>query len=131
MWQSLWFYMTKTPGYTDLKMWVKGSLRNNSTGMGAKNLSKTITPRHYGDEWDTPWRSMLLLRAWALWRCRDWAKRQPSRMREFQHELDRLGKDLVSSRQREPGKFLLGSQGAEQWLSIWVPELVARKATGS
>ena len=56
VWQSLWFYMTKTPGYTDMKMWVKGSLRNDTSGLGTKNLSKTITPKHYGDEWDTPWR---------------------------------------------------------------------------
>ena len=131
VWQSLWFYMTKTPGYTDMKMWVKGSLRNNTSGLGTKNLSKTITPKHYGDEWDTPWRSKLLLRSWALWRCKEWANLQTSRQREFQQEFERLERDLASARRSEPGRFLLGSQGAERLLSSWVPDLVVRLKAGS
>lgn len=34
VWENPWFYITKTPGFTDLKCWVKWSFRSVSTGMG-------------------------------------------------------------------------------------------------
>jgi hypothetical protein len=47
-----------------------GSFRNVTTGMGISALSKTLTPWHYGDTMDDPWRTLIVLKAWALWRAR-------------------------------------------------------------
>ena len=58
--------MTKTPGFTGVKCHIKAAFRNCSSGMGVTNMSKTLSSHHYGDEWDYPWRVVLLLRAWTI-----------------------------------------------------------------
>ena len=68
VWECCWFYITKTPGYSDIKIWVRAPLRNAEVGMGTRFLSRTLTPLHYRDDSTYPWKSLLLLRAWG--QCR-------------------------------------------------------------
>ena len=64
IWESTWFYMTQTPGWTDIKCLVKWQFRSVTTGMGPRWFSRTLSPHHYGDDLRDPWRSILLLRYW-------------------------------------------------------------------
>ena len=54
IWESTWFYATKTPGWVDMKCWLKWQYRSSSEGMGTRSMSKTLTPYRYGDDWDDP-----------------------------------------------------------------------------
>jgi hypothetical protein len=125
IWTSAWFYITKTPGYSDVKCWVKAGFRRTPGGMGSKGLSKTLTPAHYGDEWQDPWRTLLLLRAWALWRSKEWAAQRESRMHEFRRERGRLQQELEAVAAETPvGGSLLGSALAQGLLALWTPDLL-------
>jgi hypothetical protein len=61
IWNGTWFYITKTPGWIDVKARLKELFRNALEGMGRSAMSKTLTPHHYGDVWEDPWRSLLPL----------------------------------------------------------------------
>ena len=56
-----------------------------STHMGAANRSKGVTPLHFGDARSEPLRSILVLRAWAIWRASvdGWAAGAPLHQSEF------------------------------------------------
>ena len=125
-WDSSWFYITKTKGFTDVKCWIKAPLRRGEHGMGAKQMSKTLTPAHYGDSWENPWRSMLLLQAWAVYRSglNGWADKRPARVRERALLRSRLEKELRTAH-GDAAAPLLGSQKAHDRLREWVPDLVA------
>lgn len=128
IWQSQWFYMTQTPGYMDVKMWVKHALRNPVTGMGARWFSKTLSPHHFGEEIDAPRRTSLLLRSWAVWRAQrnEWAFARPCRMRELERESARLLADLREAVGESPEAPLLNNIGADSLLRQWVPQLVGQ-----
>ena len=124
VWQNLWLYITKTPGYPDLKAHMKTPLRNPITGMGRHaNFTTALSPHHYGDTWDDPKRTMLLLRAWAISRARfaAWANEREGRKREVAVQLRRLEADIRAEGQSRP---LLGTAKAERWLRKWVPDIV-------
>ena len=57
---------------------MKMPFRNVTQGMGTTVMSRTVSPHHYGDDWEDPWRSVLLLRSWSIWRARwqGWAKQK-------------------------------------------------------
>jgi hypothetical protein len=122
VWESTWFYATKTPGYIDLKCWIKSPLRNVYPGMGVYDMSKTLTPYHYGDEWENPWRTLLLLRAWSLWRARvyGWAQQKECRQREVARQAARFAADLRAACGERPTVPLLGSAAAHSLLVRWV-----------
>ena len=52
VWEGTWFYATKTPGFSDVKVIMKGPFRNVSEGMGNTNMSKAAfsaaLPRRLG-----------------------------------------------------------------------------------
>lgn len=127
VWECCWFYITKTPGYSDIKIWVRAPLRNAEVGMGVKLLSRTLTPRHYGDDWADPWKSLLLLRAWALWRAAQggWATRKDCRVRELARQRGRLKSDLQAVHPAPTQRPLLQSPPGESLLLKWVPDIVA------
>ena len=82
VWEGTWLYATKTPGWLDVKVIMKGPFRSGSEGMGNMFMSKTLTPDHYGDDWNEPVETMLLLRSLCVWTARlgGWAKAaQPGR----------------------------------------------------
>ena len=129
IWESSWFYMTQTPGGTDIKIVLKWHLRGAPTGMGTRMLSKTISPHHYGDDLSDPWRSILLLRSWSIWRARllGWSKQKECRSREVGRQMERFVHDLRKAHS-EHGlavmKPLLGCPAAHDLLYQWTADAV-------
>ena len=126
VWESLWFFATKTPGWADVKMHMKGPLRNVTTGMGNHSFSKTVSPHHYGDAWENPRRSLLVLRAWAIFRAGQlgWCKARPSRMREILKQRSALDRDLRALHGGAPLP-LIGNEAASKLIKQWVPDVAA------
>ena len=129
VWECQWFYATQTPGWIDVKMWMKNHLRREVSGMGSVMMSRTLRPHHFGDELAAPQRTIVLLRAWAIWRAkwRGWARQEDSRQRELQRMLADLERDIRLYSAAGTGALvspLLDSVAAEQKLKEWVPQLV-------
>jgi len=110
-----------------VKCHIKSALRNVSTGMGIYDMSKTLSPHHYGDEWANPWKTLLLLRAWSLWRARlhGWVAQKEFRQREQERQAQRFETDLRVACAAS-GPPLLGSAAAHKLLEHWVPEAAKR-----
>ncbi|MCP4245284.1 MAG: hypothetical protein GY772_32510 [bacterium] len=132
IWSSAWFYMTQTPGWMDLKIIMREGFKDYLTGMGCipGQYSKTLTPHHYHDDWDDPWRTKILLRAWALWRCRclGWAAARPSRARDALQQSHAMVRDLRSAHGGAATWLVLGVFGsvrAHAHLLEWVPAELA------
>ena len=90
-------------------------------------MSKTITPSRMGESREEAMRSMLLLRAWMLWRAKGvagWIEKDCSRQRLFTEEEEKLYNDI--KRMQPQGDGLLGNALASATLRDWVPDLVAR-----
>ena len=125
----MWFYITQTPGLSDVKIWMKMQFRDSVNGMGSSGMSKTLTPRHYGDSLDDPWRSLLLLKAWAIWRARQqgWAQARECRLREVASQARRLACSLRTAHAERglPLNPLLGNLPADALLRKWVPDIIA------
>ena len=94
-------------------------------GMGNYNISKQLTPRHYGEQCDDPVRSLLLMRAWALWRARQgaWAIAQRGRERHFRDQEILLEQDIRALHSK---RRLLGDRKANSLLMAWTPDIVER-----
>ena len=106
-----------------MKCSMYGSFRNVTTGMGISALSKTLTPWHYGDTMDDPWRTLSLLKAWALWRARyhGWVAARECRVREADMQSKSLIAQLRSAHGGVAVMPLLGSDKASRLLETWVP----------
>ena len=48
VWEDLWFYMTETPGFTDITMHMKPLVRIPQQ-MGRYQMSKALPPHRYGE----------------------------------------------------------------------------------
>ena len=92
--------------------------------MGSTNMFKALTPTHYGDNWDDPWRTLLLLRSWQIFRARmgGWAEQKECRQREVGKQVRCLVRDLLDT--VPPANPLLGSVFAHRLLESWVPDVV-------
>ena len=132
VWENKWFYITQTPGWIDAKIWMRNSFRNDFGGMGTQFMSKTLRPHHFDEPLYEPARTLLLLRAWAIWRAKwgGWARQEPSRLREVDLQLHQLEMDIRSIHSAEPGAALavplLGTQAAHDRLAEFVPAVVFR-----
>ena len=128
--ESTWFFVTKTPGWIDVKCTMKYQFRGHLEGMAnGLPMSRTLTPYHYGDEWEDPWRSLLLLRSWSIWRARaqGWARAKECRNREVLRQEARLVADLRRehvSRDIALRQPLVGSAPAHTLFAKWTPEVV-------
>ena len=120
-----WFYITKTSGRLDVKIHMKNPWRQSSTGMGNSQTTKTLTTSHYGDDWENPWRTLLLLRAWSCWRARQagWVFAEVHRVREHHAELARMEADIRSRSLGAISAPLLGNFACHQLFSTWIPDL--------
>ena len=92
-------------------------------------MTKTLSPWHYGELQSKPVRTLLLLRAWAIWRARHagWAGQSAGRVREVEQLLQALEQDIRT----EDGRAVIiapifDNHPAHAWLRKWVPDLVAR-----
>ena len=130
IWEGTWFYATKTPGYTDVKVILNIQFRNFSTGMGATTMSKTLSPHHYGEKWVEPATTLLLLKSWCAWRARHGAWRQQTecRQREVARQVERLTAEIAHAQSSLPARPLLGSLAAEKLLCKWLPECLVSAA---
>ena len=129
IWESTWLYATKTPGWVDMKCWLKWQYRSSSEGMGTRSMSKTLTPYRYGDDWDDPRRNLLLLRAWSIWRARwmGWPSANECRSRELSRQVARFSTDMReahSEHQLPLVNPLFGNAAAHLFMLQWTPDLV-------
>ena len=133
VWEGLWFDMTQNPAWPDVKISIKGPLRQCSTGLGVSNMSNTLTSWHFGETHLNPVRTMLLLRAWGIQRAtRDgWCFELEGRMREQQKQISDLEADIrVAGGRDRPTNSLFGQRVAHKWLLVWVPDVVLRVCSG-
>jgi len=129
IWNGTWFYITKTPGWIDVKARLKEPFCNALEGMGRSAMSKTLTPHHYGDVWEDPWRSLLLLRSWTIWRARwmGWARAKECRLREVNRQVERFVVHIREAHATHDLPLqtpLLGNVAAHGLLVKWTPDVV-------
>ena len=111
-------------------MLLEASIPLGDEGLGTTSMSRTLTPYHYGDEWDNPWRSLLLLRSWSIWRARwqGWARAKEHRLREVGRQVARFTADLRQAHEEHEVSLqipLLGNVLAHQLLSKWTADVVS------
>ena len=126
VWEDLWFYMTETPGFTDIKMHMKTPFRTPEQ-MGRFQMSKALSPHHYGETVANPVKTRLLLRAWIIYRARmnGWSEARPGRGRHVASMMASLRVGIRSADTRErPRMPLLEHPAAHKWLEKWVPDVV-------
>ena len=92
-------------------------------------MSRTLTPTHYGETGESPTRSLLLLRAWMLYRFAQhgWAMAERGRKRQYEEDSAELLREI-----RELGcaDRLLGNAAAIKLLQSWVPEMATTLSEG-
>ena len=89
--------------------------------------SKTITPSKVGEARADPVRSMLVLKAWMIWRARiilGWIESNDTRQRLFTEEADLVLAQLKRLQPQTDG--LLGSRLGSQLMREFVPDIVGR-----
>ena len=88
-------------------------------------MSKQVTPRDFGEKRSDPVRSLLVLRAWALWRAHidGWGNGRSCRQKHFVEHEARLERD-VKSLKAPCG--LLGDPVANVALLELAPAIAAR-----
>ncbi len=94
-------------------------------GMGTWCMSKQIFPRDYGETRAEPVRSLLILRAWAVWRARvsGWADERECRKTHFDEQEVLLERDV---RALGAPDRLLGNVKANALLQSFLPDLVVK-----
>ena len=124
LWSSPYFYILDNEGHPDVKIRMRDVWACDEH-MGRYAMSRTLTPTHYGETRAAPARSLILLKAWALWRAgqKGWSSQRPGRARQFERDLVALEAEMRGV----PGE-LLGNDAADALLRKWVPDLVARVA---
>ena len=128
IWENEWFYMTRHPFSSDVKMNLKGCVHKTEQ-MGKLWGTKALTPAHYAEGLDDPKRTICLLKAWAIWRARrfDWATATPARERGLQKMLHECRDEILAADGRAVlQRPLFESTKAHKLLHMWVPDLVAR-----
>ena len=130
LWQDPYFSVWSHPNVEFVRVLMRDVWRAPApAGMGAANASRQVTARHYGEGTDDPVRSVLLLRAWALWRAAQggWASSQRGRARHFKEQEVLLERDIKAL---HAPCGLLGDRKANTVLRSWVPQLADRLRGG-
>ena len=93
--------------------------------MGKTERSKTFTPAHHLETVANPVRSLLLCRAWMVWRCRKtpWAFASRGRARQFEADAACLEDDI---RALQSPDRLMGNVRANDKLQMYVPDICER-----
>jgi hypothetical protein len=92
---------------------------------GVAPMSKQVTPRDFGETRDDPVRSLLVLRAWALWRARKdgWGDGRGCRTRHMVDHEAELERDVRALKNK---CRLLGHPAANAAFEEVVPAIAAR-----
>ena len=125
VWHNQYFTMSDPASTRDRRviMTIKKNYQGKD-GMGTTQLSKTLTPSHYGESNEYPIRSMMLLRAWSLWRgnANGWSSQNVGRARYLEDEKTKLAHEI--KKLGGQGDSLLGNAAADKLLKEWMPDLV-------
>ena len=124
VWEDPWCYITHHPRYNDCKISIRRVFLK-PTEMGRLWGSKALTPRHYGEDRTSPVRTHCLLRAWALWRARQfgWASRRDCRARQEAKVLAVLVAAIrLADGRRRIEEPLFGSEPAHVLCKRWAPD---------
>ena len=120
-----YYYIRDNRGtkHRDIKLIIRDTYCT-ADALGEKDKSKAVTPSHYGETFEDPVRSILLVRAWALYRCQSlpWVSKVPWRAREFAIEAGRLMRDVAALGAED---HLLGNRNASKIFSGCLPEVAA------
>ena len=92
-------------------------------GMGTAMMWKTVQILEYDPSLDSPNRTYIVLRCWALWRAQqgDWLNHHPLRQRWYQHELADLR--AAVSKLGTP-KGTTGCAAADMKVREWAPAVL-------
>ena len=126
LWEDVYFYVYLGKNdYVEMRMRAQFKRPVAEGGMGASLMSRRVTPRDFGDTMEDPVRSLLVLRAWALWRARKdgWADARACRARHFAEQETLLLRDV--QKLGAPCR-LLGHAKANAVLREIAPDLVVR-----
>ena len=121
-----YFTLTDNRNYPDVRMSIMRQWCRKGE-LGVEELSKTVVPKHYGDDRACPTRSFLVLRAWMLWRARrdGWCSLRSSRRMVFADEFRALKKELHIAGGGAP---TTGNAAADERMKEWLPELFSVSA---
>ena len=126
LWEDPYFFVWDNPSSEFVSIHMRHHWRKQQPeGMGIIRVTKQVTPRHFDEKRSEPTRSVLLLRAWALWRAHQagWANKQRGRSRHFADQAALLERDIKAL--GAPCGFL-GHKKADNMLQSWVPDIVER-----
>ena len=116
LWENDYFYIHQPPPeHTALRIYMRPSAV--SSGIGKDNQSKSMTPAHFGETTESCTVTMLLLRAWSVWRAhRDdaWVNAKPCRQRQIGEDLSLLQRDVQKVLTQNGGS--LGNKKAD---AVW------------
>jgi hypothetical protein len=118
-----YFTFTDNPQYPDVKAravdrWC------NAECMGVAGKSKTVVPEHFGEDRSAPHRSMLVLKAWMLWKANtnDFCNKRASRRRLFAKEAIDLR--LAISSMSCAVAPTTGNEHADSMIRKWMPQVL-------
>jgi hypothetical protein len=115
-----YFTFTDNRDFPDVKVRVLDR-RCTKSFMGVSAKSKTVVPTHFGEERTECKRSMLVLKAWILWKSRtnDFCNQRASRRRLFAKEtLDLRNSVVAASSETAPTS---GNATADSLIAQWAP----------
>jgi hypothetical protein len=129
LWQDEYFWIADTTSeFIHAK--VRSQWKAGPDGLGSAAgtkapMSKQVTPRDFGESRDAPARSILVLRAWAVWRARQcgWADGHIRRKHHFDEQERLLEKSI---RVMDEPCGLLGNPRANHALEEMAPDMTAR-----
>ena len=127
LWSDEYFWVCDNSGTDCLQVRIRANQRVAVAdgGMGSKPMSKLVRPSDYGETRENPVRSLLLLRAWMVWRAQlyGWAERCSRRKNYVAESAYRLQRDIAAI--GAPCR-LLGNLAANAVLREVAPEIVER-----
>jgi hypothetical protein len=127
LWSDEYFWVSDNIEADCLQVRVRSSHRKpmDQGGMGPRPMSKLVRPSDYAETRENPVRSLLLLRAWAVWRAQlhGWADHCGRRKKYVADLADRLQRDIATL--GAPCR-LLGNLAANAVLREVAPEIVER-----
>ena len=119
---NYYFTCTNDPKYCDVVMGIHSVWRKPEE-LGTSLFSKRVRPHHFGDGEGNPVRSYMVLRSWMLWRSlrNGWNTRKISREQWWQHEHDRLRRDIGALHVVGGGT---GNSKADDMIRVWSPTVL-------
>ena len=119
IWETDYFYIPQPPPEsTRLRIFVRHTAV--TYGIGDDTLSKQITPSHVGETMESCTVTILLLRAWSIWRAHrhGWASDKPGRKRQIDEDLSSLQRDVQKVLTQNGGSSLGHRKADDLWATF-------------